>query len=186
MMNIPLDMVHIYNVYHSCVPQLLYSFICQWTPRFWFSFLSLFICFIFGCAESLFLLCRLSLVDSSRGYSSLWCGGFFCSRAQALSMQTSGVATHGLNSYAAEAQLPLRVWSLPRPGTESMSPALIDRFLTTRPPGKPCFGVIFKQTAVEHGLNIQNNLTLLPVPKHKHGSGYSLLKTTIINKLILL
>ena len=89
------------------------------------------ICFILGCADSLFLLCRLSPVEASRGYSSLWCGAF-CSRAQALSMQASVGATHGLNSYSVEAQLPLRIWNLPRPGTESMSPALIGRYLTTR------------------------------------------------------
>ena len=33
------------------------------------------------------------------------------------------------------------MWNLPRPGIESMSPALAGGFLTTRPPGKSWVGV---------------------------------------------
>lgn len=44
------------------------------------------------------------------------------------------------------------------------------------------FGLNFKQTTVEHALNIKNSLTLSPVSKHTYGSVYSLLKTIIINK----
>ena len=31
------------------------------------------------------------------------------------------------------------MWDLPRPGLEPVSPALAGGFLTTAPPGKPCF-----------------------------------------------
>ena len=45
--------------------------------------------------------------------------------------------TRRLSSCGSRAQ-PLRgMWDLPRPGLESMSPALAGRFSTTAPPGKP-------------------------------------------------
>ena len=58
--------------------------------------------FIFGCTESSFAACRLSLVAVSQGYSyhcgaqASHCGGFSRCRAQALGSQASVVAVHGL------------------------------------------------------------------------------------------
>ena len=53
---------------------------------------------------------------SSCGVRASHCGGFSCCGAWA--------------------QLPCRIWNLPRPGTEPMSSALAGRFLTTGPPEK--------------------------------------------------
>ena len=73
-----------------------------------FFFLSKCISFIYlfiGCVVSS-LLCRLSLVAASRGYSLLRCAGFllqwllFC-RAQALGVRASVVVAHGLSSCGA-------------------------------------------------------------------------------------
>ena len=43
----------------------------------------------------------------------------------------SVVVAHGLTCYGS-------MWDLPGPGMEPVSPALAGRFLTSRPPGKPC------------------------------------------------
>ena len=42
-----------------------------------------------------------------------------------------------LSSCGSRAQLLRRMWDLPRPGLEPVSPALAGRFSTTAPPGKP-------------------------------------------------
>ena len=47
--------------------------------------------------------------------------------------------TRRLSSCGSRAQLLRGMWDLPRPGLEPVSPALAGRFLTTAPPGKPCF-----------------------------------------------
>ena len=67
--------------------------------------------------------------QGSRGLS-------FCSRSACTQQLLSG-ARAGLSSCAARAQLPQRMWDLPSPGTEPVSPALAGRFLTTGPQGKP-------------------------------------------------
>ena len=45
--------------------------------------------------------------------------------------------TRRLSSCGSRAQLLRRMWDLPRPGLEPVSPALAGRFSTTAPPGKP-------------------------------------------------
>ena len=45
--------------------------------------------------------------------------------------------TRRLSSCGSRAQLLRGMWDLPRPGLESVSPALAGRFSTTTPPGKP-------------------------------------------------
>ena len=45
--------------------------------------------------------------------------------------------TRRLSSCGSRAQLLRGMWDLPRPGLEPVSPALVGRFLTTAPPGKP-------------------------------------------------
>ena len=52
-------------------------------------------------------------------------------------VQASEVVAPGLNSYGAQAWLLRGMWGLPRPGSEPTSPALVSRFFTTEPPGKP-------------------------------------------------
>ena len=64
-------------------------------------------------------------------------GGFSCCRAQALGAPDSVIVVCGLSSFGAQASLLHSMWDLPTPGTESMSPALEDGFLTISPPEKP-------------------------------------------------
>ena len=45
--------------------------------------------------------------------------------------------TRRLSNCGSRAQLLRGMWDLPRPGLETMSPALAGRFSTTAPPGKP-------------------------------------------------
>ena len=45
--------------------------------------------------------------------------------------------TRRLSNCGSRTQLLHGTWDLPRPGLESMSPALAGRFSTTAPPGKP-------------------------------------------------
>ena len=45
--------------------------------------------------------------------------------------------TRRLSNCGSRAQLLRGIWDLPRPGLESVSPALAGRFSTTAPPGKP-------------------------------------------------
>ena len=67
---------------------------------------------------------------SSCGVWASHCGGFSCCGAQAL-------GTWAYSVCSTQAYLLLPMWDLPRPGIEPVSPALADRVLTTRPPGKP-------------------------------------------------
>ena len=50
--------------------------------------------------------------------------------------------TRRLSSCGSRAQLLRGMWDLPRPGLEPVSPALVDRFSTTAPPGKPCSTIL--------------------------------------------
>ena len=52
----------------------------------------------------------------------------------------------GLSSCGSQAQMFPGMWVLPKPGTEPVTPALLGRFLTTGPPGKPssCFATKIK------------------------------------------
>ena len=59
--------------------------------------------------------------------------------ARGLSSCGSRALEHRLSSCRAQAYLLRGMWDLPRPGLESMSPALAGGFLTTAPPGKSIF-----------------------------------------------
>ena len=90
-------------------------------------------------------LCCCAQASSVCGWPASHCGGFFCCGPQALGVQVSLVATHGLSSCGSWAlecglsgcgtwtQLPCGMWDLPRPGIEPVSPALAGGFLTTGP-----------------------------------------------------
>ena len=85
----------------------------------------------------------LGLRFCARAFSS--CGKWeplFIAVPGPLSIVASLVAEHGLqtrrlSSCGSRAQLLLGMWDLPRPGLESVCPALAGRFSTTAPPGKP-------------------------------------------------
>ena len=51
-----------------------------------------------------------------------------------------------LSNCGSRAQLLCGMWDLPRPGLEPVSPALVGRFSTTVPPGKPRILILFKWT----------------------------------------
>ena len=100
------------------------------------------------------------------------CGGFSCFGARALGMRASVVVAcrlsscglwvleHRLRSCASRAQLLRGMWDLPGPGLEPVSPALVGRFLTTAPPGKP-----YKLFLIHH-LPPPHNLKLtFPIPE---------------------
>ena len=94
--------------------------------------------------------------SSTCGWPASHCGGFFCCGPQALGVQVSVVATHGLGSCGSRAlecglgshgtwtQLPCSMWDLPRPGIEPVSPALPGGFLTTGPPLAFLIDLIFR------------------------------------------
>ena len=71
----------------------------------------------------------LSLVAESGDYSLAMVSGLLIAvtscGAWAIGMQAQQLWRTGLNC----------MWDLPRPGIETVSPSLIGRFLTTRPPG---------------------------------------------------
>ena len=77
-----------------------------------------------------------SLVEASRGYSSLWCkvpgrSGFRSCSSWALE--------HWVNRCGTWALLLCGMWNLPVSGIEPASPALQGGFFTTELPGKPLF-----------------------------------------------
>ena len=67
---------------------------------------------------------------------ALHCGGFPCCRSG--SLELAGFSSRGI-----QAQLPLGMWNLPRPGIEPVSLGLEGGFLTTGLPGKALYLFIF-------------------------------------------
>ena len=63
--------------------------------------------------------------------------GFFCCGAQAQGHRASAVAVHGLSSCGQQAELLRGMQDLPESGIELESPALVGKFFTPEPPGKP-------------------------------------------------
>ena len=51
--------------------------------------------------------------------------------------------THRLSNCGSRAHLLRGMWDLPGPGLEPVSPALVGRFSTTAPPGKPQFAIMY-------------------------------------------
>ena len=93
-------------------------------------FIYLWLCWVFVSVRG------LSLVVASGGHSSSRCAGLLLSRPLLLRREHR-LQMRRLSNYGSRAQ-PLRsMWDLPRPGLESVSPALAGGFSTTAPPGKP-------------------------------------------------
>ena len=139
---------------------------------------------------------RLSLVAVSGGRSLLHCTGF--SLQHLLSWSTgsrhmcfSSCSTWAqkllldlwFSSYRTQAQLFHGKWTLPGLGIEPMSPALIGRFFTTEPPGKPKSWLtklinlqpdssIKKQRRPKLIKSEMKNETLEPTPQKQKGSYY--------------
>ena len=85
----------------------------------------------------------LCLRFCARAFSSCgkW-GPLFITVRGPLTIAASLVAEHRLqmrrlSNCGSWAQLLRGMWDLPRPGLEPVSPALVGRFSTTAPPGKP-------------------------------------------------
>ena len=110
------------------------------------------ICAVFGCAASsllrrLFSSCSQQGLFSSCRAQSPHHRGFSCCRARGA--WASVAAAHGLSgcssrpleprlsSRGAGTQLLHGLWDLPRSGIEPVSPALVGKFFTTEPLGKP-------------------------------------------------
>ena len=85
----------------------------------------------------------LGLRFCARAFSSCGKRGpLFIAVRRPLTVAASLVAEHRLqtcrlSSCGSRAQLLRSMWNLPRPGLESVSPALAGGFSTTAPPGKP-------------------------------------------------
>ena len=92
------------------------------------------------------------LVAVSRGYSSLHCTGFLFqwllllwstgSSPPSFSSCGSQALGHRLNSCGQQVELLRGMCDLPGSGMELESPALVGKFFTPEPPGKPCFSVL--------------------------------------------
>ena len=79
---------------------------------------------------------RLSLAVGSRSYSLRWL--LLLQRVGSVFVALRLSCFHGM-------------WNLPGPGIEPVSPALVDGFLTTRPPVKPP-----KMLLLEHAIDIRS------------------------------
>ena len=86
--------------------------------------------FLRGCTEVM----GFSLVAQAGAALELWCVGF--SLWWLFLLQSKGSGVYGLSSCGSWALLPHRMWHLPRPGIEPISPVLAGRFLTTGQPRK--------------------------------------------------
>ena len=118
-----------------------------------FFFFNLFILLIYFWLHWVFtVLHGLSLAVVSSGYCSLWCAGFLLqwllllwstgSRHVGFSSCGSRALERRLSSCGTWTQLLRGMWDLPGPGLKPMSPALVGRFLTIVPPGKPYHTVL--------------------------------------------
>ena len=90
----------------------------------------------------------LGLRFCARAFSSCgeW-GPLFIAVRELLTIVASLVAEHRLqtrrlSSCGSRASLPRGMWDPPRPGLETVSPALAGRLPTTAPPGKPSYFVL--------------------------------------------
>ena len=115
--------------------------------------------FFFNSFIYLFLfLVALRLCFCARAFSSCgkW-GPLFIAVRRALAIAASLVVehrlqTHRLSNCGSRAQLLLGMWDLPKPGLETMSPALAGRFSTTAPPGKPHRNLLHSYTLMMKNL----------------------------------
>ena len=102
------------------VSSALFSFrflLIDWLPR------------VFAAELGLSLAVASGGLLSSSCVQAFCCGGFSCGE------WAQGCA--GFSSCGTCTSLSLGMWNLPRAGIEPVFPALVGRFLTTGPPGKP-------------------------------------------------
>ena len=96
----------------------------------------------------------LGLRFCARAFSSCGKRGpLFIAVREPLTIAASLVAEHRLqtrrlSNCGSQAQLLRSMWDLPRPGLEPVSPALVGRFSTTVPPGKPVYHLLFIHSSV--------------------------------------
>ena len=114
---------------NSCISQeTLYQ--NKLRPQFEFFFLTYLFIYLF--------LAVLGLRFCARAFSSCGKRGpLFIAVHGPLTIVASPIAECRLSSCGSRAQLLRGMWDLPRPGLESVSPALAGRFSTTAPPRKP-------------------------------------------------
>ena len=111
-----------------------------WTLSTFLSFLKAFE--IISVVISSWLCCVLLMhVVFPSCYSSLWCSLLL---PWFLSLWSTGCRAHGLQQLWHTGSVALSMWDLPRAGTELMSPASADTFLTTWPPRKFPFFILLK------------------------------------------
>ena len=79
--------------------------------------------------------------------ATIHCGAR-ASHHRGLSCSEHRLQTRRLSNCGSRAQLLRSMWDLPRPGLKPVSPALIGRFSTTAPPGKPLSLFFFKGTFI--------------------------------------
>ena len=96
---------------------------------------------MFGCAGVLAAVCGLFRVAERRGraWGLLSSFGAWTPHRGAVSRCRARDLEHRLHSHGARAELVRRMWDCPKPGIEFVSPTLVGRFLTTRPPRKSPF-----------------------------------------------
>ena len=84
-----------------------------------------------------------SVQPQCTGFSLQWprlprrTGSRVCELHELCAGSVAAALEYRFSSCGAQAQLPYGMWDLPRPGVESVSPALAGRPVTTEPPGKP-------------------------------------------------
>ena len=114
---------------HSTVSDILDSGFAQWL-LFSFRFLLIdWLPWVFAAELGLSLAVVSGGLLSSSCVQASHCGGFSCGE------WTQGHA--GFSSCGICTSLSLGMWNLPGAGIEPVFPALVGRFLTTGPPGKP-------------------------------------------------
>ena len=168
---------HLYILFGE-VSVLITCTFCNWII-FLKRFLKKFILFNLFLAVLVFVAVHgLSLVAASGGYSSLRCAGFslwWLLLLWSMGSRRAGFSSCGLraverrlSSCGAWAQSLCGMWDLPRPGLESVSPALAGRFLTTAPPGKT--RVIFIYLFFDHTVRHAGSQFLDQGLNPRHGS----------------
>ena len=135
-----------FKMHKRTIPSMAFSSMgnCHFIPYFITTFLIFLYLFlpVLGLHCWLFSSCReQGILSRCCTWASHW-GGFSYCRAWALghsgfSSCGSQALEHSLNSCGTGAQLLCSMWHLPRSAMEPDSLALVGKFLTTEPPGKP-------------------------------------------------
>ena len=129
---------HVQNHSKSVLRQRIQFF--KWAKDLFFFFFLIFYLFIYFYIyfwlRWVFVSVRgLPPAAASGGHSSSQCAGLFTIAASPVAEHR--LQTRRLSNCGPRAQLLRGMWDPPRPGLESVSPALAGRLPTTAPPGKP-------------------------------------------------